>query len=77
MVFKAKHFTTIALILGVVLGLSLWLSPSYAQMRHGRGGMAGGPNVFFLMRAAQLHAGSEDTSANVATKQPAKHQTNN
>ena len=54
MVFKAKHFTTIALSLGVVLGLSLWLSPSYAQMRHGRGEMAGGPNVFFLTRAAQL-----------------------
>lgn len=54
MVFKAKYFTTIALSLGVVLGLSLRLSPSYAQMRHGRGEMAGGPNVFFLMRAAQL-----------------------
>ena len=54
MVFKAKHFTTVVLILGGVLGLSVWLSPSHAQMRHGRGGMAGGPNIFFLMRAAEL-----------------------
>ena len=54
MVFKAKHVTILAVILGIVLGLSAWSLPSYAQMRHGRGGMAGGPNVFFLMRAAQL-----------------------
>jgi hypothetical protein len=54
MVFKAKHVTILAVILGIVLGLSAWSLPSYAQMRHGRGGMAGGPNIFFLMRAAQL-----------------------
>jgi len=54
MVFKTKRFTTLAVILGVVLGLSAWSLPSYAQMRHGHGGMAGGPNIFFLMRAAQL-----------------------
>ena len=54
MVFKTRDFAILAVILVIVLGLSAWSLPSYAQMRHGRGGMAGGPNVFFLMRAAQL-----------------------
>ena len=54
MVFKTNRFRAMAVVLGVVLGLSFWSLPSYAQMRHGRGGMAGGPNIFFLMRAAQL-----------------------
>ena len=54
MVFKTRHFTTLAVILGIILGLSAWSLPSYAQMRHGRRGMAGGPNIFFLMRAAEL-----------------------
>ena len=54
MVFRAKQFRTLALTLVAVLGLGVWSLPSYAQMRHGRGGMAGGPNLFFLMRAAQL-----------------------
>jgi hypothetical protein len=54
MVFKARHVTILAVILGIVLSLSAWSLPGYAQMRHGRGGMAGGPNIFFLMRAAQL-----------------------
>src|ERR1044072_8190963 len=53
MVFKTNRFRAMAVVLGVVLGLSFWSLPSYSQMRHGRGGMAGGPNIFFLMRAAQ------------------------
>jgi hypothetical protein len=54
MVLKTKRFGVMAVILGVVLGLSFWSISSYAQMRHGRDGIAGGPNIFFLMRAAQL-----------------------
>ncbi len=54
MVFKTKYFRILAVTLGIVVGLGLWSLPSWAQMRHGRGGMAGGPNLFFLMRAAQL-----------------------
>jgi len=54
MVFKTRDFAILAVILVIVLGLSAWSLPSYAQMRHGRGGMAGGPNIFFLMRAAEL-----------------------
>ena len=51
MVSKTKHFGLIAAI--IILGVGLWALPSFAQMRHGRGG-AGGPNLLFLMRAAQL-----------------------
>ena len=54
MVFKVKQFGIVALTLIVILGLGVWSVPSYAQMRHVRGGMAGGPNLFFLMHAAQL-----------------------
>ena len=53
MVLKKKHFGIIAALI-IVLGVGLWVLPSFAQMRHGRGGGAGGPNLFFLMRAANL-----------------------
>ena len=52
MVFKTKHFGLIAAV--IILGVGLWALPSFAQMRHGFGGRAGGPNLFFLMRAANL-----------------------
>jgi Spy/CpxP family protein refolding chaperone len=52
MVFKTKHFGIIAA--AIMLGVGLWVLPGFAQMRHGGGGRAGGPNLFFLMRAAQL-----------------------
>lgn len=52
MVFDAKHFKLTAVL--VLLAVGLWILPGYAQMHHGRRGSAGGPNLFFLMRAAQL-----------------------
>ena len=52
MVLKTKHFGIIALI--IICGVGLSALPSFAQMRHGGGGRAGGPNLFFLMRAANL-----------------------
>ena len=52
MVFKTKHFGITAA--AIILGVGLWALPSFAQMRHGVGGRAGGPNLFFLMRAANL-----------------------
>ena len=53
MVFKTKHYGILAALI-ILLGVGLWALPSFAQMRHGRGGGFGGPNLFFLMRAAQL-----------------------
>jgi len=53
MVFKTRHFTTLAVILGIILGLSAWSLPSYAQMRHGRGGMAGGPVARMMITSRQ------------------------
>ena len=47
MVFKTRHFTTLAVILGIILGLSAWSLPSYAQMRHGRGEWPVGQTSFF------------------------------
>ena len=70
MVFKTKHFGIIAA--AIILGVGLWALPSFAQMRHGGGGRAGGPNLFFLMRASQSHAGSKDPGTYVDAKQPAK-----
>jgi len=54
MMFKTKHVRILAFL--IMLGVGLWALPSFAQMRHGHGGSAGGPNLFFLMRAAQLTA---------------------
>jgi len=67
MVFKTKHFGIIAA--AIMLGVGLWVLPGFAQMRHGGGGRAGGPNLFFLMRAAQL---TPDQKTQVHTKQPTK-----
>jgi Spy/CpxP family protein refolding chaperone len=52
MVFETKHFRLTAIL--VLLTVGLWVSSGFAQMHHRRGGSAGGPNLFFLMRAAQL-----------------------
>ena len=67
MVFKTKHFGIIAA--AIMLGVGLWVLPGFAQMRHGGGGRAGGPNLFFLMRAAQLTIDADTTiNAKVTTK---------
>ena len=52
MVFKTKHFRLTAFL--ALLAVGLWFGPAFAQMQHRRGAGAGGPNLFFLMRAAQL-----------------------
>ena len=36
MVLKTKHFGITAAL--IILGVGLWALPSFAQMRHGRGG---------------------------------------
>ena len=52
MVFQTKRFRLTGVL--ALLAVGLWLSPALAQMQHRRGTGAGGPNLFFLMRAAQL-----------------------
>jgi Heavy-metal resistance len=51
MILNRKSMT---MVLSLVIAVGLWSLPVYAQMRHhGRGG-GDGPNLFLLMRAAQL-----------------------
>src|SRR5580765_196500 len=38
----------------MILGGGFWGLPRFSPMRPGAGGRAGGPNLFFLMRAANL-----------------------
>jgi polyhydroxyalkanoate synthesis regulator protein len=49
-----KYFRLTAVLASLAVGL--WFGPALAQMSHRGGGGAGGPNLFFLMRAAQLTA---------------------
>lgn len=52
MVFQTKRFRMTGVL--ALLAVGLWFGPAFAQMHHRRGAGAGGPNLFFLMRAAQL-----------------------
>jgi Spy/CpxP family protein refolding chaperone len=52
MVFETNHFRLTVVL--ALLTVGLWVHPGFAQVHYRRGVSAGGPNLFFLMRAAQL-----------------------